>query len=129
MSFFSGDDLVFYQENNKIMSGGYLINSIMLKEGIYPMTTINEKYGGAKPNTDKVSSLFENLAVPAGLFYINPKQYDECLYESNDHVVLSDDIHDKLFGLIEIQKKKRKTKKQKDSSFSNKKISRKNKFN
>ena len=128
MSYFSGDDLVFYQENNKIMSGGYLINSIMLKEGISPMTTINEKYGGAKNNSDKVSSLFENLAVPAGLFYINPKQSDECVYdELNDHAVLSDDIHDKLFELIELKKQnKKQTKKQKikiDSS--NKRMSRK----
>jgi hypothetical protein len=125
MSYFSGDDLVFYKENDKIMSGGYLINSIMLKEGIAPMTTFNENYLGGNKDAQKVSELFDNLAVPAGLFYVNPKKNDECEYEVN-HAVLSDDIHDKLFELIEFKKKKQ-TKKQKIKSTSNKKISRKNK--
>ena len=129
MSYFSGDDLVFYKENDKIMSGGYLINSIMLKEGISPMTTFNENYSGGNKDGQKVSSLFDNLAVPAGLFYVNPKQSENCEYEVNDHTVLTDDIHDKLFELIELKKQQKKqTKKQKIKSISsNKKISRKNK--
>ena len=126
MSYFSGDDLVFYKENDKIMSGGYLINSIMLKEGIAPMTTFNENYSGGSKDSKKVSELFDNLAVPAGLFYVNPKQSENCEYEV-DHAVLTDDIHDKLFELIELKKQKKQTKKQKLNSGSNKKISRKNK--
>ena len=125
MSYFSGDDLVFYKENDKIMSGGYLINSIMLKEGISPMTTFNNKYSGGSHDNQKVSSLFDNLAVPAGLFYMNPKQNESCEYIMEDHAVLSDDIHDKLFELIEAKKTKKLTKKQKNNP--NKKISRKKK--
>lgn len=115
MSYFSGEDLVFYKENDKVMSGGYSINSIMLKEGISPMTTYNYS-GGAN------TSLFENLAVPAGLFYMNPKKTDDCLYDTN-HTPLSEDIHDKLFALIEITKPKKKSRK--NAIKSNKKVSKK----
>jgi len=112
MSYFTGEDLVFYKENNQIMSGGYSIDSILLKEGIAPMTTFNDSLSGGRK--EKVSNLFENLAVPAGLLYIQQKpKFNEHNYdESCDHCVLSDDIHDKLFALIELHKpKKQKTKK------------------
>jgi hypothetical protein len=65
----------------------------------------------------KVSSPFENLAVPAGLFYINqkiPKNSDLLAGDNHykKHEMLSDDIMDKLFGLVEADKKrKRKTRK------------------
>ena len=55
MSYFSPNDLVFYKENDQIMSGGYLIDSILLKQGISPMTTYNQT-GGI--NGDKVSNIF-----------------------------------------------------------------------
>jgi hypothetical protein len=76
------------------------------------MTTINsqDQTGG------KVSSPFENLAVPAGLFYINqrfPKtkhENEEQIYKQ--HKMLSDDMIDKLYALVEVDKKrKRKTRK------------------
>ena len=65
---FDGGDFVF-TENSKgeVVGGGYKIQSFFLQGGISPMTTYNESplLGG------KVSAPFENLAVPAGLFYIN----------------------------------------------------------
>ena len=110
MSYFTGEDLIFYKENNQIMSGGYSIDSILLKEGIAPMTTLNNLLSGG--NKEQVSNLFENLAVPAGLLYIHQKpKFNEHNYdEPCDHCVLSDDIHDQLFALIELNKpKKQKT--------------------
>ena len=97
---FDGNEFVFTQIQNpdgskSIVGGGYKVKSFFLKDNIPIMATLNEsdQTGG------KVSSPFENLAVPAGLFYINRK-------------MLSDDIMDKLFGLVEIDKKqKRKTRK------------------
>jgi hypothetical protein len=63
----------------------------------------------------KVSSPFENLAVPAGLFYVNlrvPKNRDldkkkeEHFYKMHDH--LSDEIFDKLYALVDANNKPRR---------------------
>ena len=111
MNHFSANDLVFYKEDDRIMSGGYLIDSILLKQGISPMTTYNQT-GGL--NGDKVSNIFENLAVPAGLLYTYKKGngiYEE--YQINkvfakENKVLPDEIHDELFKQIEIDLDKKK---------------------
>jgi hypothetical protein len=114
MSNLSSNDLIFYKENDKIMSGGYSIDSFLLQQGKSPMQTLNNltQIGG-----EKVSSPFENLAVPAGIFYINQKIPKSEYSQTNkgiNHLTLPDDIHDKLFALVEIDKKrKRQTKKQK----------------
>jgi hypothetical protein len=94
-----------------IVGGGYKVDSFLLQNGFVPMQTYNTdtQTGG------KVSSPFENLAVPAGLFYINqkiPKQHDKEKNYDTPHFMLPDDIHDKLFALIQFNgNKKRKTKK------------------
>ena len=118
MTTFLNDDLVFYKNSaGDIMSGGYNVESHMLQKGISPMQTFNLSQNGGKD--DKVSSVFENLAIPAGLYYItqpkskNNKYKDQKTY-NKEHTPLSDDIFDKLFEMIEYDdKRKRKTKKQK----------------
>ena len=121
MSHFTGEDLIFYKDstNGKIMSGGYLIDSIMMKNGTSPMSTYHYK-GGFKnekdkdededKDEDKVSSIFENLAVPAGLFYMNERTpiTDRCEYQSAEP--LSDDLHESLLALVEISTKNPKPK-------------------
>ena len=75
------DDLLFYQEqrggNNIIMSGGYSVDSFLLKQGLSPMQTFGAleggQSGGKQSDGNKPSSIFENLAVPAGLFFSNQK--------------------------------------------------------
>jgi hypothetical protein len=113
MSYFSGDDLVFYKEGEQIKSGGYLIDSILLKEGIAPMTTVNHDQSGAGhvKNLENVSDIFSNLAVPAGLFYMpHTSKYNEYDYNKvEEHFALSDDIYDRLFEMISVSDKKRKT--------------------
>ena len=107
------NDLIFYKNaDGNIMSGGYNVESHMLQNGISPMKTLNlSQYGG---KDDKVSSSFENMAVPAGLYYItqpNHKKKEQMNYKK-EHVALSDDIFDKLYAMIEYDdKKKRKTRK------------------
>ena len=130
---FGGDDFVFTRNidpktgDSIIIGGGYKVNSFFLKDGMPIITTFNnlEQSGGS----DKVSSFFENLAVPAGLFYINqqhPKDYvhnekDKTKYNYNKHETISDDMIDKLFGLIEVNKKQqRKTRKHVGKSKNNK---------
>ena len=115
---FNGGDFVFNRMidektgESTIVGGGYKINSFFLQGGIPAMTTLNssDQTGG------KVSSPFENLAVPAGLFYINQRVPKNDLYKPEhhykEHEMLSDDMIDKLFGLVEADnKKKRKTRK------------------
>jgi hypothetical protein len=134
MSYFTGDDLIFYQDSNtgQIMSGGYTIDSILLKKGVAPMTTLN-KIGGKKDDidndkdTENVSSIFENLAVPAGLFYYPEKNTNIEIIEYKQSSPLNEDIHDRLFKLVEMNnsyKKKHKTYKNKIIN-NNKKYSRK----
>jgi hypothetical protein len=116
---FDDGEFVFYKQKgdndtDEIIGGGYKINSFFLQGGMAPLTTMNnENYD---QDGGKVSTPFENLAVPAGLFYINqrvPKNKDtveEHYYKK--HEALTDDMIDKLFGLVEVDKKrKRKTRK------------------
>jgi hypothetical protein len=122
MSTFLNNDLIFYKDSDgKIMSGGYSVESRMLEEGISPMRTLNLEQDGGREKKgkkeEKVSNGFENLAVPAGLYYITQPQsktkYKEQNSYNKEHTPLSDDIFDKLYEMIEYNdKKKRKTKKQ-----------------
>ena len=111
--FDEGDFVMTQNDEGKIVGGGYKINSVFLREGIPVMTTYNQidQAGG------KVSSSFENLAIPAGLFYINTNKTktnheNTCEQHFNERKMAPDEIMDKLFSLIEVDKKrKRKTKK------------------
>jgi hypothetical protein len=138
MNYFSGEDLIFYKDVNsgKIMSGGYSIDSILLKDGISPMTTLNTDNNVIKGGSNqKVSNIFENLAVPAGLFYYDQKggkDDNQPMYYQNT-TCISEDLHDKLFKLVELNSLNKKTKtykirksKNNDKAKSNK-FSRKNK--
>jgi hypothetical protein len=117
MSTFLQEDLIFYKNSDgAIMSGGYNVNSHMLQKGISPMQTFNLSQNGGTDN--KVSSSFENLAVPVGLYYITQPKSKHDKYQQNqqkydkEHVPISDDIFDKLFEIIQYDNKnKRKTKK------------------
>jgi hypothetical protein len=100
--------------NKQIMGGGYKVKSFFLQGGIPAFTQIKSSDKGQ--DGGKVSSPFDNLAVPAGIFYINqriPKK-DRDTNDINNyykkHEMVSDDMIDKLFGLVEADKKrKRKT--------------------
>jgi hypothetical protein len=108
------DDFVYTQVTGddgsiEIVGGGYKVNSFFMKAGIPIMTTTssngeNDLQSGGK----KVSSPFENLAVPAGLFYVNqrvPKQVSE---EYKPHEMIPDNIFDKLYALVDANKKPNK---------------------
>ena len=126
---FDEGDFAFIQKTGEdgqkvILGGGYKVESYFLQNDISPMTTINGPIsndtmlnGGKKPS---ISSPFENLAVPAGLFYIN-QRVPKCKADHDDehyykeHVHAPDDLIDKLFALVEVDKKrKRKTHKHRD---------------
>ena len=114
------NDFVFMQRvggdgKTEFIGGGYKVNSFFLNSGESPMTTLNNN----NQDGGKVSTPFENLAVPAGIFYINQKisktntnnkNYNKDHYQQ--HEMLSDDVLDKLLGLVEVDKRrKRKSRK------------------
>ena len=124
-SLFDGGEFVLMQNDDKeIVGGGYKINSFFLKEGKSPITT----YNNPNQNGDQVSCQFENFAVPAGLFLLrlpnNNKHIETQQQYYQPHEMASDDLIDKLFGLVETKKRdQRKTRKH--SAKSNKTKTRK----
>jgi hypothetical protein len=94
----------------QFIGGGYKIN--FMNNGISPLTTLSSN--NSKNIGGGLSGLFENLAVPSGLYYSYKKTPSELIdHNYNSHNMLADDIFDKLLGLVEYDKKrKRKTRKQ-----------------
>ena len=69
MSSLGADDMVFYKEGEKVMSGGFLVDSIMLQKGGAPMQTIQNDDENNDDEVNSMSSVFKDMAVPAGLLY------------------------------------------------------------
>ena len=100
------NELLFYTDgeetNKKIMSGGYSVDSYLLQQGISPMQTLNNTLEGGGRSINhlvskgKPSSIFENLAIPTGLFLINQKPMMDnytCKNKSaTNHQMLPDNI-------------------------------------
>jgi len=131
MSYIGADELIFFNDPEKgIHTGGFSVKSIMLKEGISPIMTINN---GSNQNggSDKVSDLFNDLVVPNWAFSYhnkliggmnrdeNKKGYSDNSDSEDDIIddgVIDDDLHDKLLGLVkehdtQVKNKKKNTKK------------------
>lgn len=128
LNYIGAGELVFNNDMKEgIHSGGFSVNSIMLKNGMSPIMTFNTEQTGGK--LDKVSDLFNDLVVPNwALSYNNTftsgGKYKEVQHNDtdSDDDVVHDDLHDKLLELVKeynIQSKsikKRMTKKNKISS-------------
>jgi hypothetical protein len=123
---FTDDDFLFYKDGDVIMSGGYSIDSLLLKEGISPMQTFNSLENNNQMGGNKASNIFENLAVPAGLLYINKKNIGSysSLSDYKETKMLPDNIFDEFMSMIEMDKRKRK-KTRKNDVISSKKKTRK----
>ncbi len=109
----TANDLVFTNDSDKqIFSGGFSVNSILMKEGVSPIQTINTNFKGG----NKVSDIFDNIVVPNWALSYDVK------YGGKDHDIMSDDeddfiddsLHDKLYNLVQ-PKPKTFTKKNKKS--------------
>jgi|688.fasta_scaffold315396_1 hypothetical protein len=121
---FTDDDFLFYKNGDVIMSGGYSIDSLLLKEGISPMQTFNSlENGGNLIGGNKPSNIFENLAVPAGLLFINKKNIGSysSLSDYKETKMLPDNIFDEFMSMIEMDKRKRKKTRRNDVISSKKK--------
>ena len=124
MSYLDGNDLVFYGgSDNQIYSGGFSVNSIMMKSGISPFTTLNSING---QNGGNVGDVFKDLVVPSWLVSQeykgtggskHVKNFDE---DSEDEEVISDELYDKLVGLVTVSDAEIKNKKKSTRRFKNK---------
>jgi hypothetical protein len=106
-------DMIFNYDNNDnnngITSGGFSVNSIMLKMGLSPLATLNKQSGGAQ-----VSDMFDGIVIPNWAFThdmtagaksvynpdIEKEQEQEQEKEQETDEVVHDDIYDKLLGLV-----------------------------
>jgi hypothetical protein len=99
INYIGGDELVFTNEDG-IHSGGFSVNSIMMKAGMSPIMTLNSQYGGG----DKVSDLFNNLVIPNWALSYGNKLGGSAYEDSNDEYEsdedIDDDLHDKLIDLV-----------------------------
>jgi hypothetical protein len=129
MSNIDGSDLVFYTGvDNQIYSGGFNVNSIMMKAGISPFKTLN------KINTQtggNVSDLFKDLVVPSWLVSQGNNSNDGYKYsggskhkknddDSEDDEVVSDELYDKLLDLVTVSDTEIKNRKKHTKRFKNK---------
>ena len=97
-------------DGNQIMAGGYKIKKPTMN-GLHIMQTGGENMH----NDDDKPSIFDNLAVPAGLMHVSnsANQYVKSsskYLHTNSHV-LSDEIHDKLFNSVNGIRRGKQTKK------------------
>jgi hypothetical protein len=116
----SANDLIFYTDKDGgIYSGGFSVNSIMMKAGMSPIMTINTgQYGGS----NNVSDLFNDLVIPNWAITYNNKMgggtYKDNDSDNDSDDDIDDDLHDKLLELVKEhdnklkKENKRKTRKQ-----------------
>jgi len=106
LDYIGPDELVFNNDIDKgIYSGGFSVNSIMMKSNMSPIMTLNSPdsmIGGS----NKVSDLFNDLVVPNWALSYNNRlvggKYQEVDHDDSesDDDVIHDDLHEKLLDLV-----------------------------
>lgn len=126
-----GPNELIYTNDNGIHSGGFNINSIMMKNGMSPIMTLNtninrndfNNQSGGTNEITKVSDLFANLVIPNWNLSYNYKNGGSFVERKNNYEeddIIEEDLHDKLLNLVKVQEDEMK------EISSNKKKSRKN---
>jgi hypothetical protein len=118
-----GPDELVYNDDGEIHSGGFSVNSIMLKNGLSPILTLNQpngsdiQDGGNINSMNKVSDLFNNLVIPNWALSYNYKNgvvYEGGVRNYNDYdhdnekdnekdETIDDSLHDKLLNLVKVE--------------------------
>jgi hypothetical protein len=127
-----GPNELIYNNDNGIHSGGFNINSIMMKNDLSPILTLNsninggsfmQQDGGSGNAITKVSDLFTNLVIPNWNLSYNYKHGGSFVERNNKYEhddIIEDELHDKLLNLVKVHEDEIK------ELSSNKKKSRKN---
>ena len=130
LDYIGANELVFNNDTNLgIHSGGFSVNSIMLKGGMSPIMTINTQQVGG--NFDKVSDLFNDLVIPNWALSYNTRivggKYKEVEHNDSDSEddVIGDELHEKLLDMVKEHNIKSKENKKKITRRIKKTISKK----
>jgi hypothetical protein len=132
LNYIGASELVFNSDKaGGIHSGGFSVDSIMMRAGMSPIRTLNgpgteELIGGS--DDSKVSDLFSGgLVVPNWALSYNNRigggKYKEVEHDDSDSddSVIDDDLHDKLLELV---KEHNDNAKAKEALISKKKMTR-----
>lgn len=98
------DEMVYNKQDDKIMAGGYSVNSLLLNQGMpaaYADHVGADHLGGKgkKHGDEKVSDRFKHLAVPAGLYLGRTTDYKSS--NVSESTVINDDLYEKLLKLAQ----------------------------
>ena len=112
VDYIGAGELVYNTDGGGIQSGGFSVESIMMKAGMSPIKTMNENPYQSGGN---VSDLFKNLVIPSWTLSYNnligggkSKMNNFRDDEETDDEAIDDELHDKLLGLVEQHNKKLK---------------------
>jgi hypothetical protein len=102
INYIDANELVFNKDNDSgIYSGGFSVNSIMMKCGLSPIMTFNTGQNGGSNN---VSDLFNDLVIPNWAITYNNQNaggnYKDKEDDSDTDDDIDDDLHDKLLELV-----------------------------
>ena len=117
MNYLDREDLVFYNNNEEgIHSGGFSVNSLLMKTGISPIVTLNKEPGSsAQYGGDKVSDIFNDLVVPNWAFYqpikmtggkhnvTSNSNNDNSDKDDEDDDTIDDNLHEELLNIVKHQ--------------------------
>lgn len=117
---FNKDDFVYLKDGDNIESSGYKLNTVLMSQQMPAMKTMNNnsQSGGS------VSSLFNDLAVPAGLLLLQQKSFKHYENDNGNDAIVSDDLFDKLLKMAGPNKNKKLTKRKHKSKKSDRKTKR-----
>lgn len=111
-----GPNELIFNNGEGIHSGGFNINSIMMKKGLSPIMTLNSstfsdgQNGGAN-GINKVSDLFDNLVIPNWSLSYNYKNGGSFVERNNKYDeddIIENDLHDKLLNLVKVHENEMK---------------------
>lgn len=128
-----GPDELIYTNEGGIYSGGFDVKSIMMKNNLSPIMTLNSEMNiqnGGRVDINKVSDLFSNLVVPnwnLSYSYQNGGSFKERPYNSQDEEedIIENDLHEKLLNLVRVHEDELKQKTKQESEITSKKKTRK----
>ena len=111
VDYIGAKELVYNTVDGGVQSGGFSVESIMMRSGMSPIKTINDKY--SNQSGGNVSDLFKNLVIPSWTLSYNNrigggKSKMDNFSDDDDDETIDDELHDKLLGLVEQHNKKLK---------------------
>jgi hypothetical protein len=113
-SYIGPDELIYNNDiDGNIHSGGFNVNSIMMKGGFSPIITLNSSNASQIGGAENVSDLFNNLVIPNWSLSYNYKSlggarmnHKEDLSDKENEAneaneeIITEELHEKLLNLV-----------------------------